>query len=120
MSEKFKITGLLHAKENTIKHSEKFQTRDFVLYVKGNDPKWDKYLPFTLKQLKCNLIDGIQKGTELTVEAYPGGRRWENPEGVMKYFADFTADIIQSTEIDINQSQFPSVPSASQSTDLPF
>tara|TARA_B100001093_G_scaffold516264_1_gene594646 strand:- start:404 stop:754 length:351 start_codon:yes stop_codon:yes gene_type:complete len=116
MSEKFKITGDLHVKQDTKQHSDKFKTRDFVIYIKAENSKYDQYLPFTLKNDNCSLVDGLQKGTKLTVEAYPGGRRWESPEGVWKYFAQFTAHTVQSSEVDILQAQFPE----QTKSDLPF
>ena len=101
MSDKFKKTGLLHVKEKTKQHSEKFKTRDFVLHIKGEEEKWDQYIPFTLKQDNCKLLDVINEGTTIEVEAIASGRRWKNPDGVWKYFASNTATNIDNTENDL-------------------
>lgn len=108
MSETFTKTGLLFEKQDTKQITEKFKVREFVLHVQDTNPDYDQYIPFQLKNDKCNQIDAIEKGSTITVKAFPGGRKWQSPDGVMKYFAQNNVVTIETKEIDIFETQFPS------------
>lgn len=78
------ITGILKAKDDTQKVSDKFQKRDFVLTTDASTP-YPQHVSFQLTQDKCGILDQYAAGTELKVHFNLRGREWSGPQGV-KYF----------------------------------
>jgi hypothetical protein len=78
------VTGVLKAKFDTQKVSERFQKREFVLTTEGNTP-YPQHVSFQLTQDKCNLLDQYNVGDEMKVQFNLRGREWNGPQGV-KYF----------------------------------
>lgn len=78
------VTGLLKAKFDTQKVSEKFTKRDFVLTTDASTP-YPQFISFQLTQDKCTSIDAINNGDEIKVHFNLRGREWNGPQGV-KYF----------------------------------
>ena len=78
------VTGLLKAKFDTQKVSEKFTKRDFVLTTDASTP-YPQFISFQLTQDKCSILDSFQKGEEIKVQFNLRGREWSGPQGV-KYF----------------------------------
>ncbi len=111
------IKGILKKKEETQFVSDKFSKREFILTI---DPhgKYPQHVAFQCTQDKCNLLDNISEGTELTVHFNLRGREWNGPQGV-KYF-----NTLEAWRIDGNSaaSGQPSAPTfdPTVSDDLPF
>lgn len=78
------VTGLLKAKFDTQKVSDKFTKRDFVLTTDASTP-YPQFVSFQLTQDKCASIDTINNGDEIKVHFNLRGREWNGPQGV-KYF----------------------------------
>lgn len=78
------VTGLLKAKFDTQKVSDKFTKRDFVLTTDVSTP-YPQFISFQLTQDKCASIDSINNGDEIKVHFNLRGREWNGPQGV-KYF----------------------------------
>ena len=98
------IKGKVIVKNDTIKVSEKFSKRTFVIEELVDVGNYPQTIEVELQQDKCSLIDSIQVGQ--VVEAHYGlrGRSWTNPQGEVKYFntivvwkIDAMAKEIQST-----------------------
>ncbi len=126
------VQGKLYAKFDTQQIKETFKKREFVLeYIEGN-PMYPQYVLFQLIQDRCNLIDNIEKGADITVEFNLRGREWTSPQGEKKYFNSLDAWRItlgnqQSTTQDMGPGsatmESPAamdVTDMSDSDDLPF
>ena len=77
------IKGKVIVKNDTIKVTEKFSKRTFVIEEPGDYPQ---LIEVELQQDKCNLIDSIQVGQVIEAHYNLRGRSWTNPQGEVKYF----------------------------------
>lgn len=77
------IKGKVIVKNDTIKVSEKFSKRTFVIAEPGDYPQ---LIEVELQQDKCSLIDSIQVGQVVEAHYNLRGRSWTNPQGEVKYF----------------------------------
>ena len=77
------IKGKVIVKNDTIKVSEKFSKRTFVIEEAGDYPQ---FIEVELQQDKCSLIDSLQLGSEVEVFFNLKGRLWVSPQGENKYF----------------------------------
>lgn len=86
------ITGTIIDIFATVEYTEKFSKREFVVEqttsVNGTDYK-DPIL-LQLVNAKCELLDNINIGQEVTVSYNLRGRRWEGKDGV-RYFNSLDA-----------------------------
>lgn len=80
----FTYTGFLKVKGNEQKVSDRFRKREFVLT--DNSPSYPQTILFQLTQDRCNLIDHINVGDEITVHFQIRGREWRSPQGEIKWF----------------------------------
>jgi len=78
------VTGVLKAKFDTQKVSDRFQKREFVLSTELNTP-YPQHISFQVTQDKCALLDNYNPGDELRVQFNLRGREWNGPQGI-KYF----------------------------------
>ena len=64
--------------------SATFKKREFVLeFIERQYPE---YIKFEFVQDKCELLDKYQIGQDVNIEFNLKGRKWENPQGEVKYF----------------------------------
>ena len=77
------IKGKVIVKNDTIKVTEKFSKRTFVIEEAGDYPQ---LIEVELQQDKCSLIDSIQVGQVVEAHYNLRGRSWTNPQGEVKYF----------------------------------
>ena len=77
------IKGKVIVKKDTIKVTEKFSKRTFVILEAGDYPQ---EIEVELQQDKCNLIDAIEVGQEVEAHFNLRGRSWTNPQGEVKWF----------------------------------
>ena len=78
------VTGLLKVKYDTVKVSEKFQKRDFVLTTDATT-QYPQQVIMQLSQDKCQILDLFNAGEEIKVSINLRGREWNGPQGI-KYF----------------------------------
>jgi hypothetical protein len=78
------VIGTLKAKFDTVKVSDRFQKREFVLTTEGNTP-YPQHVSFQVTQDKCTLLDQFREGDEIKIQFNLRGREWNGPQGV-KYF----------------------------------
>jgi len=78
------VIGLLKAKFDTVRVSDRFQKREFVLSTDTSTP-YPQHVSFQVTQDKCALLDSYREGEELKVQFNLRGREWNGPQGV-KYF----------------------------------
>jgi hypothetical protein len=77
------IKGKVIVKKDTIKVTEKFSKRTFVILEAGDYPQ---EIEVELQQDKCNLIDSIEVGQEIEAHYNLRGRSWTNPQNEVKWF----------------------------------
>jgi hypothetical protein len=78
------VIGTIKAKFDTVKVSDRFQKREFVLTTEANTP-YPQHVSFQVTQDKCTLLDQFREGEEVRVQFNLRGREWNGPQGV-KYF----------------------------------
>lgn len=77
------LTGKIKLVRPTQKVSETFSKREFVITTDEQYPQ-DIQIEFT--QDKCDLLNDVQVGQQVTVGINIRGREWINPQGEAKYF----------------------------------
>ena len=89
----YEVKGILHAKGETQKRSEKFSTRPFT--IKLSDEKFEQFVTFELINDKTDIIDPFGVGEEVTISFNLKGREWKSPQGELKYFNTLEAWKVQ-------------------------
>ncbi|AWN82038.1 DUF3127 domain-containing protein [Candidatus Cardinium hertigii] len=79
------ITGRLVEINAVQQLSDTFKKRTFVIEYTEN-PQYPEYISFELVQDRCELLDGFSEGEEVVVHFNLRGRKWSNPEGIVRYF----------------------------------
>ena len=79
------VTGLLKQKGDTIKVSDKFTKREFVLTTEASTP-YPQHVSFQLTGDKCSYLDKFNEGEEIKVQFNLQGREWNSPNNGVKYF----------------------------------
>ena len=65
--------------------SETFKKRDLIVEYAEN-PTYPEYIKFEALQDKCEKLDELRPGDDITVHFNLRGRPWTNKEGVTSYF----------------------------------
>jgi len=79
------ITGILKVKKDEQEVSSKFRKREFIL-TDNSSSQYPQHISFQLTQDKCNLLDSVREGDNITVHFNLRGREWTSPQGEIKYF----------------------------------
>lgn len=109
------LTGKIKLVRPTQKVSETFSKREFVITTDEQYPQ-DIQIEFT--QDKCDLLNDVQVGQQVTVGINIRGREWINPQGESKYF-----NTIQAWKINKGNSAPQNPPQSNldpDDTGLPF
>ena len=77
------VTGRIKLIKATEVVSEKFSKRELVVTTNDQYPQ-DIMIQFT--QDKCNLLDELSEGMDVSVSINIRGREWVSPQGESKYF----------------------------------
>lgn len=80
------VIGKLEEVHETVKRSETFSVREFVLEISSPSSQYSEHVLFQLTQNRTTLIDSFQVGQELVVDFDLQGRKWTNPEGRIVFF----------------------------------
>lgn len=114
------IKGKVHAIGQTEQVTEKLAKRELIIEYAEN-PQYPEYLKFEAVQDRCNLIDIVKVGDDVTVYFNLKGRLWTDKAGKKSYF-----NSMQLWKIDIESSGQPKfakpadISSDPDSDDLPF
>jgi hypothetical protein len=79
------ITGKIETISETFQVTDSFRKRTFSIECLDN-PKYPQYIELELVQDKCSLMDSMEIGTDIRIEFNLNGRKWTNPDGLVKYF----------------------------------
>jgi hypothetical protein len=89
--------------------SDKFKKRTIWIETDGQYPQT---IEFQAAQDKCDLLNGVEIGAEITVHFNLRGKTWENKEGVTKVFNTLDLWKVETGE--------PKQLQQEESSDLPF
>jgi hypothetical protein len=113
----FKLNGLIKVVNPTIKVSDKFSKREFV--VTDSSDTYPQDISLQLTQDKCSMLDGVNPGANVEVEFNLRGREWTSPQGEVKYF-----NTLEAWKVNVlSKGSTPTNSSPSQSNEedaLPF
>ncbi|TDG93068.1 DUF3127 domain-containing protein [Cardinium endosymbiont of Culicoides punctatus] len=112
------ITGKIFEINAPQQVSDSFRKRLFVIEHTEN-PQYPEYVSFELIQDKCDLLDEFSEGDEVTVHFNLRGRKWTNPEGVVKYFNSLQAWRLERGN-KVSDSSASSASNMEEKDDLPF
>ena len=107
------------------KISDTFKKREFVVEYTEN-PQYPEFLKFELIQDKCELLDKLSSGQEVEVHFNLKGRKWTDPQGVIKYFNTLqawrilAADSQPLEQPSMNESSGLDKSSSLEDDDIPF
>ena len=90
----YQLRGVLKEVKETRQISEKFSLREFVLTDEST--KYPQHIQLQATQDRCDLLDGLNIGEEVSVNFNLRGREWTNAEGEVKYFNSLDAWKIES------------------------
>ncbi|WP_462318907.1 DUF3127 domain-containing protein [Marinilabilia sp.] len=87
----FELTGKLIVKEDTVKISDRFQKREFVIDVPNEkNPEWNDTIKFQITQDRVELIEPFNIGEDVKVAFNIRGKKWER-DGKVNYFTNLEA-----------------------------
>ena len=117
-----KVTGKIHNVGTLRKVSEKFKSKDVVLLT---DEKFPQYITIQFTQDKTDLVSQNNIGENVEVSINLRGRRWESPQGEIKYFNTIEGWQIntaaRANEIVAERlAEMPQAPFRLDEDDLPF
>jgi hypothetical protein len=108
------VIGIIKVISETLRVSEKFQKREFVITTDSTTP-YPQHVSFQLVQDKVELINNYKVGDEIKIQFNLRGREWNGPQGV-KYFNTLEAWRIEST----GTATAPTANTTNDNDDLPF
>jgi hypothetical protein len=123
----FELSGKLIEKYETVKVSETFKKREFVIeHIDNSSGKeFIDLIKFQLTRERCSLIDRFEKGEEIKVSFNIRGKRWIKDERV-SYFINLEAWKIEKIASHSEEPPPPppmmeeEAPQTEEPDDLPF
>jgi hypothetical protein len=110
-----KLTGTIEAIMLTQQISDKFKKREFVVEIADN-PQYPESIKIEVIQDKCDDLQGYNIGDSVEVDINLKGRKWDDPNGGVKYFNTLQAWRIKGHQPPQPQTQ----PQPQQNDNLPF
>lgn len=83
------IIGTIKVINDTVRVSDKFQKREFVVTIDEATP-YPQHIPFQASQDKCSQLDNFMPGQKVKVNYNLKGREWNGPKGT-QYFLTLDA-----------------------------
>lgn len=80
------VIGKLEEVHDTVKRTETFSVREFVLEISSPTSQYSEHVLFQLTNSRTTLVDSFQVGQEIVVDFDLQGRKWTNPEGRVVFF----------------------------------
>lgn len=110
------ITGKVLLVTPTVQKTEKFRGRDLIVETADN-PQYPQKIKIEAGNDKCDLLNNINVGDQVEVEANLNGREWTNKEGVVSYFNSISIWKIKVLEA---SAPIPVAAGGPDDDDLPF
>lgn len=89
MSNSFETSGTVRVISDTQQVKDTFRKREFVIEVE--DGQYPQHIKFQVTQDRCNLLDSIAIGTDVTVSFNLRGRPFQAKDGTTQYFTNLEA-----------------------------
>jgi len=102
----FEANGKINQVYGTIEINEKFRKREFILEIE--DGNYTQFIKFQTTQDRCNLLDEINIGDNLTVHFNLQGKPYENKEGKTVYYNNLNAWKIETQANTANNTNYSS------------
>ncbi len=80
------VVGKIEEIHETMKRTETFSVREFVLEISSQNSQYSEHVLFQLTNTRTNIIDQYQIGQDVVVDFDLQGRKWTNPEGRVVFF----------------------------------
>ena len=90
------LSGKVHFIGQQIKVSETFWKRELVV---ATDEQYPQFISVNFIKDKCDLLNSLKVGQEVTVGINLRGREWTNPQGETKYFNDIQGWSVKTSEV---------------------
>lgn len=120
----FELEGRLIVKEDTVQVNDKFKKRSFVIETSETGSDGMTYTQSILMQIiqgRVNLLDSLNIGDNVKATFNIKGRPWTNKEGVVKYFNNLEAWVLEKVEGTTSASTSNNTPPpVIEEDDLPF
>lgn len=84
------VEGKIVEKYDTQTIKDTFKKREFILEYAEN-PQYPEFIKFELIQSNCDQLDSLEVGDDVAVNFNLKGRKWTDPQGVVKYFNSLQA-----------------------------
>jgi len=116
--------GILFEKFDTVKISDRFSKREFILLQKkeAGEHSWNEHIKFQLTNDGCTMLDSHEVGDILTVDFNIKGKQWEK-NGEVMYFNTLQVYKITGEQNEASttaQSSTANLPVEDETDDLPF
>lgn len=115
------LSGKVHFIGQQIQVSETFSKRELVV---ATDEQYPQFISVNFIKDKCDLLNSLKVGQEVTVGINLRGREWTNPQGETKYFNDIQGWSVKTSEVNntpVNEPTFQTVEVLTEvADDLPF
>ena len=113
-----KVKGKIHFVGALRTVSEKFKSKDVVLLT---DEKYPQYITIQFTQDKTELLTDNNIGEQVEISINLRGRKWESPQGEIKYFNTIEGWQINAVEGAVKLTPTPQVSAIHlDEDDLPF
>ena len=115
-----KVTGKIHNVGALRVVSEKFKSKDVVLLT---EDKFPQYITIQFTQDKTDLITQNNVGEQVEVSINLRGRKWESPQGEIKYFntiEGWKINAVQNFDAQKFADKEPKIIIDDSDNDLPF
>ena len=115
-----KVTGRIHNVGALRVVSEKFKSKDVVLLT---DEKFPQYITIQFTQDKTELLTQNNIGEQVEVSINLRGRKWESPQGEIKYFntiEGWQINAVQNFDAQKFADKEPTIIIDDSDNDLPF
>jgi hypothetical protein len=124
----YSIKGKIHQISPDKQVTEKYKTREFVLFVENEkNPEYSDYITLQFSQAYCDLLDKFEIGHDVEVKFDVKGKKYEK-QGEVRYFNTLAAWKIefvgagtaaqQQSQKSVQQPPLP--PQQVDNDDLPF
>jgi len=88
--------------------------------VVTTDETYPQHIAIEFNQDKCDLLNGLQLGQNVTVGINLVGKEWVNPQGETKYFNSIKGWRIDKGDLVPKENQDNGIPLGADNSDLPF
>jgi hypothetical protein len=112
------LKGRLKEIKETRQVSEKFSLREFV--ITDESSQYPQHIQLQATQDRCDLLDGFQVGSEVTVNFNIRGREWTSPQGEVRYFNSLDAWRIEAVGSQEAGNHSPTPEGSEEDDSLPF